>query len=132
MKERFGAARRAAALRGFAFVVVTDSHVSRAGIAGVQELLAIRHRMRIATLGEAPGDENHSSKLPSTFVAALANARSLGASSLLALLSMTQDPCYELKLLLAARWLAWPLDKPLDESTRIHQFTERDDADLFV
>lgn len=130
LKAKFAAAGEAAAARGYRFAVLTERAVGKVASQNLEEMLAIRGRMRTRALGtqrqvEEPG-------LPAALATAFARRGSMPMSALLRLLGNGPRAHAELMTLLAFRVLAWDIDQQLESTTRISINKELDDEDVFA
>lgn len=130
LKAKFAAAAEAAVARGYRFVVLTESAVGRVASQNLEEMLAIRGRMRTRALGTQ--GQLQEPALPTALAAAFARGGSMPMSALLRLLGNGPGAHTELMTLLAFRLLAWDIDQQLEPSTRISLPKELDDEDVFA
>jgi hypothetical protein len=130
LKAKFAAAAEAAAARGYRFVVLTERAVGKVASQNLEEMLAVRGRMRTRVLGtQEPTAEP---KLPVALATAFAHGGSMSMSALLSLLGNGLGAHTELMTLLAFRVLAWNIDQQLESATRISINKEVDDEDVFA
>lgn len=130
LKAKFAAAAEAAAIRGYRFVVLTERAVGKVASQNLEEMLAIRGRMRTRALGMR--EQVEEPRLPTVLAAAFAQGGSMPMSALLRLLGNGPGAHTELMTLLAFRVLAWDIDQQLEPSTRISLPKETDDEDVFA
>jgi hypothetical protein len=130
LKAKFAGATEAAAARGYGFVVLTERAVGKVASQNLQEMLAIRGRMRTRGLGTE--ELVPEPKLPVALATAFAHGGSMPMSALLSLLGEGPGARTELMTLLAFRVLAWDIDRRLESTTRISVNKELDDEDLFA
>jgi len=130
LKAKFAAATEAAAARGYRFVVLTERAVGKVASQNVEEMLAIRGRMRTHALGTQ--EQVREPRLPVALATAFARGGSMPMSSLLKLLGNRPGAHTELMTLLAFRVLAWDIDQQLEPSTHISLPKELDDEDVFA
>lgn len=124
--------------QGSNFYVLTERHLERKGVADIQRLLQFRHNWFVERLGGPPIDESLDAvgqslwhELPS-LRKAVSGGQSILVKEALGLLGGGSDASQCLLVLLATRHLAWPIRQALCLTTRIHQYTEADDEQLFV
>src|SRR5262249_21362359 len=84
LRKKLAAAAEEAAFRGYRFVVLTEKTVSKVASQNLQEMLAIRGRLRTRALGTREGVEEP--RLPSALATAFARGGSMPMSALLRLL----------------------------------------------
>jgi len=130
LKAKFAAAAESAAARGYRFVVLTERAVGKVASQNLEEMLAIRGRMRTRVLGTE--ELIPEPQLPVALVTAFAHGGSMPMSALLRLLGNGPGAHTELMTLLAFRVLAWDIDQQLESTTRISINKELDDEDVFA
>ena len=130
LKAKFAAATEAATARGYRFVVLTERSVGKVVSQNLEEMLAIRGRMRTRLLGTQ--ELIQEPKLPVALATAFARRGSMPMSALLSLLGDGPGAHTELMTLLAFRVLAWEIDQRLESTTRISINKEIDDEDIFA
>jgi len=136
-QERFQAAREAAQACGYRFVVVTERHACRPGIADVESWLEQRRRHRIESLGD-PAPVLKSLAIDASLQdllrlsVALASREGIAAAQAARLLGGDAVGAAHLDALLCARHVVAPLDERVSDSTLIHSYTEADDESLFI
>lgn len=135
MQEKFVAAREAAEEQCYRYVVLTERVTDKPGASFIEELLAIRRRVRTRGLGssaDAQDSRETTPRLPVALAHATAHGGSLSLTEVLRLLGNRAGAMNELKTLLAFRILAWNVDQQLTKTSRIYQPSEKDDEELFV
>lgn len=136
-QERFQAAREASRERGYRFVVVTERHACRPGMADVASWLEQRRRRRIESLGDSALFLN-SLAVDASLEAllhlsvALDSRQRVVAAEAARLLGGGAVGAAHLDSLLCARHVVASLDKPVSSTTLIHAYTEADDECLFL
>ncbi len=123
---------------GSNFYVITERHIQRKGFVGVQRLLEFCNRWRVERLEGPPIDESLETVGSSiwhefaSLRAAVSGGNSISIQKAIELLGGGADAEQCLLVLLATRHLAWPIRQALCLETRVHQYTEADDAQLFI
>lgn len=130
LKVKFAAAVRAAEAQGYRFAVITDRDVGKIASRNVEEMLAIRGRVRTRALGTQ--EKAQEPALTTMLATAFAHGGSMPMSALLRLLGNGPGAHTELMTLLAFRVLAWNIDQQLELTTRIFLPKERDDEEVFA
>jgi hypothetical protein len=130
LRAKFAAAADAASAHGYRFVLLTERAVGKVASQNLEEMLAIRGRMRTRALGTQ--EQLHEPTLPIALVSAFAHGGSVPMSVLLRLLGNGPGAHTELMTLLAFRLLAWDIHQQLEPSTRIYLPKELDDEDVFA
>lgn len=124
--------------RGSNFYVLTERHLERRGFADIQRLLQFRHNWFVERLGGPPIDESIDAIGLSIWHEfpclrnAVAGGRSISIKEAVNLLGGGSDASQCLLVLLTTRHLAWPIRHALGLTTRLHQYTEADDEQLFI
>lgn len=130
LKAKFAAATEAASARGYRFVVLTERTVNKVTSQNLEEMLAIRGRMRTRVLGTQ--EQVQEPDLPAALTTAFPCGGSMPMAALLRLLGDGASAHTELMTLLAFRVLDWDINEPLAPMTRIYINKENDDEDVFA
>lgn len=123
---------------GSKFYVITERHLQRIGVTDIQRLLELRNRWHVEHLGGPPIDESLDAVGASIWhefpalQASLDRGCSITFSRAVELLGGGPDAVKCVLILLTTRHLAWPVRKALTYDTKLHQYTEADDEELFV
>jgi hypothetical protein len=120
MRAKLAAAKCAAEGAGYRFVVLTERFALQRCMPLLEELIAIRRRLRTLELGSAPsGDVSTANGLSLEIFSAFAGQRSLPLSAVIQLLGGGPNGLLRLKELLAHGSLSWDIMRPLSPRTRI-------------
>lgn len=138
MRKKFQAAKEAANQQGCGFVVVTERHLQRAGMADVLRLLKIQHDFVVENIEGPPIDESMGAIAESIWCENPALQRVFDSKPFVTMAEAVrvmgggEDARWSLDVLLLARILTWPITQALKPSTRLHMYTEADDEQLFL